>query len=85
MFSFLTLVGICGVVLVLAAYALLSAEKLAAHDPRYLWLNLIGTVGILASLLVDFNLAGIVTQCIWIGVSVVGLVRAYAARGKVSS
>lgn len=76
MHSLFVTIGIFGVVLVLLAYGLLSAGKLSATDPRYLWLNLIGTVGILISLFVDWNLAGVVTQGVWIVISIAGLWRA---------
>lgn len=78
--SLFTISGLVGVVLVLLAYALLSVGKLVATDVRYLWLNLIGTMGILLSLFIDWNLAGVVAQCIWIVISIAGLWRAYRPR-----
>lgn len=82
MHSLFVTIGIAGVVLVLLAYGLLSTGKLSATDSRYLWLNLVGTIGILLSLFMDWNLAGVVTQCVWIAVSIAGLWRAHRLHKK---
>ncbi len=64
-----------GVAIVLVAYGLLTTGKLGEHDARYYWLNIVGTVGIAISLLVQWNLASMVAQILWIVVSVVALLR----------
>lgn len=74
-FAWYDIVGTLGVASVLFAYALLQAGRVGPRDPRYLWLNLGGSVGILVSLYFAFNLASAIIQCAWIAISAYGLVR----------
>lgn len=71
----LTAIGFLGVVLVLLAYALLTTGKLQSDNWRYPVLNILGTLGIIASLFAQFNLPSMVTQLMWIAVSIIGLMR----------
>lgn len=80
--SIYTLIGLAGVVLVLAAYALLSYGKLAARDVRYQWLNVAGTAGILISLIGQWNAAAFVSNTAWISIGLYSLARLYRARYK---
>jgi len=73
--SLATLIGLLGVVVVLISYGLLTTGKLTEHDARYYWLNIIGTVGIALSLLVQWNLSSMVAQILWIVVSIIALIR----------
>ena len=59
----------------LAAYALLSTGRLAAQSPRYQWMNILGTLGIVVSLLQQWNLPSFIAQIAWITVGVVSLLR----------
>lgn len=77
-----TAIGFLGVGVILLAYYLLTAGKLAADNWRYPVLNIAGTLGIVVSLLVQFNLPSMVTQLMWIAVSIIGLMR--IARKRVS-
>lgn len=70
-----TIIGFVGVFIVLVAYALLAAGRLSNDDMRYPVLNIIGTLGIAYSLLYQWNLPSMVTQLIWIAVSIVGMMR----------
>lgn len=71
----LTAIGFLGVIIVLLAYALLTVGKLKGDDWRYPVLNIVGTLGIVASLFAQFNLPSMVTQLMWIAVSIIGLMR----------
>ena len=73
--------GMTGSVLVIVAYFATQAGWFGANDPRFAWANLVGAVLIIASLLVDWNLAAFVIEVFWIIISVYGLVRYYAGRG----
>ena len=75
-----TIIGLLGVFTVLAAYALVSFGRWRGDDPRYQWLNIVGTLGILVSLIYQYNLPSVVAQCMWILLSVVGLIRIYRGR-----
>lgn len=70
-----TLIGFLGVLVVLAAYALLTTGRLRPDDWRYPIINILGTLGIIVSLFAQWNLPSMVTQLIWIAVSIVGLMR----------
>jgi len=69
------IIGIVGVAIVLVSYGLLTAGRLTDRDARYYWMNIIGTVGIAVSLLVQWNLPSMVAQILWILVSFVALIR----------
>jgi len=73
--AYATFIGLVGVAIVVAAYGLYVAHKLRSDDWRYPALNIVGTVGILISLLYAWNLPSFVAQVVWILLSIVGLVR----------
>ena len=75
-------VGLIGVAIVLLAYYLLASGKVSNNDVRYYWLNIIGTLALTYSLLYAWNLPAVVSQVVWILISVMGLVRVWRARGK---
>lgn len=71
-----TIIGLIGVSMSLGAYALLTRRVFTNRDPRYYLLNIVGTLFIALSIMVQWNLAAFVSQVIWISISIVGLVRA---------
>ena len=73
--SIATGIGLLGVGIVLFTYGMLTLGKMGENEPRYYILNIIGTIGIAISLLVQWNLAAMVAQVLWIVVSLVGLYR----------
>lgn len=72
---FPTIVGLAGVSVSLITYGLLASGRLSNDDWRYPVLNIVGTLGIGYSLLFEFNLPSMVTQLMWIAISLVGLMR----------
>lgn len=76
----LTGIGLLGVVCSLGAYALLTRGTFTQNDPRYYTLNIIGTLFIALSLVVQWNAAALVSQIIWLLISMFGLVRSYRSR-----
>lgn len=68
-------VGLLGAGLVLAAFAAITTGKLGNDDAGYYWLNIAGSVGILLSLIVQWNLPSFVLQIVWIIISGMGLLR----------
>ncbi|QBB71493.1 hypothetical protein ELE36_14635 [Pseudolysobacter antarcticus] len=74
--------GNLGVVVMLVAYFLLQAGKVASHDVRYLLLNAGGAVLVLISLCYAFNLSAFVMEACWVLVSVYGLVQVYLRRNE---
>ena len=65
---------------VLLAYGLLTSGRLSNDDPRYPWLNILGTLGILLSLFYQWNLPSVIAQLLWIAVSAIALVRIHRGR-----
>ena len=70
-----TIIGFVGVVVVLITYALLASGRLSNDDWRYPVLNILGTLGIAYSILYEWNLPGMVSQLVWIAISIVGIMR----------
>lgn len=75
--------GLCGVLMILAAYA---GAALGRLDPKGVWsllANLVGACLILVSLLVaDFNLSSTVMEAAWALVALAGLVRLAIVRRR---
>lgn len=78
--AYATQVGFAGVGLVLLTYFLLASGRLSNDDWRYPVLNLVGTLGIVVSLLYQWNLPGMITQLCWIAISIVGLMRVFRTK-----
>jgi hypothetical protein len=72
-----TMIGLLGVVGVLVAYGLMTLGKWRADSARYQALNVIGTAGILVSLIDQWNVAAFVANVAWIAIGVLSLVRIY--------
>lgn len=66
------LLGVAGVVMVLAGYFLLVSERLRERDVLYLGLNVLGSALILVSLAHSFNLPATVLQAAWIAITLAG-------------
>jgi hypothetical protein len=68
----LDLIGLVGVVAYVAAH---FSVQVLHHPPAarlVVWLNVIGPACILVSLIGAFNLASFLTQCFWLGLTLVG-------------
>ena len=73
--TLIIIIGLVGAGLVLAAYGLLSSGKLRADDLRYQLINISGTIGLLLSLIVQYNRPALVLNGFWLAIGLVGLVR----------
>lgn len=67
--------GIAGVVSMLAAYILLQRGAVMALDRRYLWMNCLGAVAVMFSLLWAWNLPSFLVETAWAGISAYSLLR----------
>lgn len=74
------LVGIMGVILTLLAYYMLNINRVTSSSLYYVWLNLIGSIELLFSLLFHWNLASVLIEIAWISISLLGLSRALKLR-----
>jgi hypothetical protein len=75
------LLGIIGVVLILATYMLLQLEKLSATSFLYSATNGLGASLILVSLIYEFNLSAFIIEAFWLLISIYGIVR-YFSRNR---
>lgn len=76
------IIGVAGVLGVLFAYFMLASGRWAGTSPVYLITNIVATLGILYSLTFDINWPSVLTQVIWIGISVVALIRSLRRKGS---
>lgn len=74
------IIGIAGVVLILAAYFLLQSGRLTSEDLAFPVTNLIGAVLILVSLTNTFNLASFIIELAWIAISLFGIAKILLGR-----
>jgi paired small multidrug resistance pump len=77
-----SIIGLMGVLVVLIAYGLMTAGRLAASSARYQWLNVCGTLAILVSMLEQWNLPAFIANVLWVAIGAYSLVRLY--KGKAS-
>jgi hypothetical protein len=82
-FAWYDLLGFAGTLMILGAFFLLQAGKMAGDGVAYQLLNLFGAAGVLVTLLGKFNVSVFVLESAWVLVSVYGLVRARRARRSV--
>lgn len=75
-------VGVAGVLVILAAYAAAAFGRLDVKGALSLFANFFGASLILLSLYVDFNLSAVLMEGSWALVSLVGLVRLLILRRR---
>lgn len=75
--------GNIGVVLMVAGYLLLQAEKIRSSDLSYSLMNGVGALLVVISLVYRFNLSAFLFESFWFLVSVYGLLK-YAGRQRVT-
>ena len=61
--------------MVLAAYGLMTARRIASDSHSYHWLNVIGAFGILANAAWHRAVPSVVLNIIWAGIGIVALIR----------
>ena len=74
------LLGIIGVILILASYILLQLEKLSATSFLYSATNGLGALLVLVSLIYEFNLSVFIIEAFWLLISIYGVVRYFSRR-----
>ena len=75
-------IGLLGTLMVLAAFFLLQAGRLAGTGIAYQLLNLFGAGGVLVSLLGKFNLSVFLLEATWVAISAYGIARTLRARRR---
>ncbi|MBA3535505.1 MAG: hypothetical protein H0T84_02675 [Tatlockia sp.] len=70
-------VGIIGVIFILAAFFFSQLKHVSVDSVPYLLSNLIGSILITYSLYFHWNLASFLIELAWCSISIMGLVRIY--------
>ncbi len=76
------IMGGIGVFTLLLAYGLMQTQRIRADGWRYSFLNLLGSLEIMVSLLKDWNLAAFVLEAAWGGISIYGIIKALKRRAN---
>jgi hypothetical protein len=74
--TWIDVVGWLGAVLLLAAYGLTAARKLAGHSAAFHALNLAGSAGLAANSAANHAFPSAALNAIWMAIGVIALVRA---------
>jgi hypothetical protein len=74
-------IGCFGTIIVLLAYILLQTRKLNSHSLLFSFLNLIGGLMMLVSLLYCWNLAAVAMEISWVTISGFGMVKVLFPHG----
>ncbi len=82
---FMEVVGWIGALLILAAYALLSAGKLDAKSPAYQWLNIFGAIGFIANSSWNGAWPSAALNVVWVGIGVAALARIFGRRRRTAT
>jgi hypothetical protein len=69
------IIGIVGVSFIIMSYFLLQHGKISSDSVTYLTYNLIGAVLVLFSLFYHWNLASVIIEIMWLGISIYGLIK----------
>ncbi|WP_119153468.1 CBU_0592 family membrane protein [Caldimonas tepidiphila] len=67
-----TLIGLVGVAAYIAAHFIVQVLHKSPRDKVAVALNILGPICVLISLADAFNIASFLTQCFWLGLTVVG-------------
>lgn len=83
-FSIPDAVGMLGAALIVIAYFLLQVGRLDSGSLSFSVANGLGALGILFSLIYDFNLSAFTIEVFWLAISIYGAYRALRARSALS-
>lgn len=78
-------IGWAAALLILAAYALLSAGKLTANDRAYQWMNVIGAAGFIVNSGWNGAFPSAALNVVWSGIGLAALWRIAHSKGSSTS
>ncbi|QIZ77939.1 CBU_0592 family membrane protein [Ferrimonas lipolytica] len=81
-FDWKTIISLIAVTGYLAPFILLQTGRMAADNPLYSVLNIVGAGLILVTMTYQYNLASLLTNSVWLVFSLFGLQRTLKARAK---
>jgi hypothetical protein len=78
------IVGWVAALLILAAYALLTAGRLTARDPAYQWMNVVGALGFILNSGWNGAIPSAALNVVWMAIGVTALCK-FARKGSSTS
>jgi hypothetical protein len=78
-------IGWIGALLILVAYALLSAGKLTAQDRSYQWMNVIGAAGFIVNSGWNGAIPSATLNVVWAGIGLAALWKIATRKGSSTS
>lgn len=81
-YAWYDILGTVGVAIIILTYVLLQVGRITSNEIAYSLLNAVGAALILISLYYSFNFPSFIVEFFWLLISLFGLVRYYAVRGK---
>lgn len=78
-------IGWAAALLILAAYALLSAGKLTARDPSYQWMNVLGAIGFIINSGWNGAIPSAALNVVWAGIGLAALWKIATRKGSSTS
>jgi hypothetical protein len=79
------IIGWLGALLILVAYALLSAGKLTANDRAYQWVNVVGAAGFIINSGWNGAMPSAALNVVWVGIGLAALWRIARKKGSSTS
>lgn len=73
-------IGFLGMICIVLAYFLLQIGKMSSEDLSYQFVNLIGAILLIISLLVHFNLGSFLIEVFWVFITIYGIIKIYKKR-----
>lgn len=77
---FANIVWIIGMCFILVGYFLIQTDRIKANTLKFITINFIGSLLLLYSLTVHFNLASFVLECIYISISLYWYYRYFTSK-----
>lgn len=68
-------IGTLGVILTLIAYFLIQTHRVTAQNVSYIWLNIIGPLCIIFSLVFAWNFSAFLMEITWLAISFYSLIK----------
>lgn len=79
------IIGWAAALLILVAYALLSAGKLTATDPAYQWMNVLGAIGFIVNSGWNGAIPSAALNVVWAGIGLAALWKIATRKGSSTS
>ena len=79
-----TPIGMIGVVLIVFAYLMLQIDRMTPESIQYSVMNLMGSLCLIYSLMVDWNLSAFIINIVWLIISLYGFFKSMRQKNLAS-